>query len=135
MTITAGTHAAGTARHGQLSARVVAGALAIPALLYGVALVVRLFATALISFPMTEGSAYYIAVARNLVAGRGLEIDAMWSYATPPLVLPRPAFELWQPLASAIAAGPMAVLGATFDAAQIGFALLGALLAPLAWLV
>ena len=29
----------------------------------------------------------------------------------------------------------MAVLGATFDAAQIGFALLGALLAPLAWLV
>ena len=135
MTTIAGAHAAGTARHGHLSARVVAGALAIPALLYGVALVARLFAIALISFPMTEGSAYYVAVARNLVTGRGLEIDAMWSYATPPLVLPRPAFELWQPLASVIAAGPMAVLGATFDAAQIGFALFGALLAPLAWLV
>jgi hypothetical protein len=110
-------------------------ALAVPVVLYGLAVTARVWAAGLISFPLTEGSAYYVNVARNLVAGRGLEIDALWSYATPPLTLPRPAFELWQPLASLIAAVPMSVLGPTFDAAQLGFALVGALLSPLAWLV
>lgn len=103
--------------------------------LFGLALATQLWAVAQVRFPLNEGSAYYVAVARNLVNGRGFEIDAIWSYATPPLVLPRPAFELWQPLASILAALPMAVLGPTFDAAQLGFALIGALLAPLAWLV
>ena len=111
------------------------GVLAIPATLYTVALVVRLWATGMINFPLTEGSAYYVAVARNLVLGRGLEIDAIWSYATPPLTLPRPAFELWQPAASLVAALPMTALGPSFDAAQLGFALLGALLAPLTWVI
>lgn len=110
-------------------------ALAIPAALYAVAVLVRLAAVTQISFPLTEGSAYYVAVARNLIEGRGLVIDALWSYSTQPLVLPRPAFELWQPLTSFIAAGPMAVLGASFGAAQIGAALLGSVLAPLTWLV
>ncbi len=104
------------------------------AALYGVGLAAQLVATTLVNQPLTEGSSYYVDVARNLVNGRGLVIDAIWSYATPPLTLPRPAFELWQPLASFIAALPMPFLGTTFDAAQLGFALLGALLAPLAWL-
>jgi hypothetical protein len=110
-------------------------ALAITGGLFGLALMMRLWAVASISFPLTEGSAYYVAVARNLVTGRGLEIDAIWSYATPPLTLPRPAFELWQPLASFVAAVPMTMLGPTFSTAQLGFAVLGALLAPLTWLV
>jgi 4-amino-4-deoxy-L-arabinose transferase-like glycosyltransferase len=62
-------------------------------------------------------------------------IDSIWSYATPPLTLPRPAFELWQPLASFVFATPMALLGETFAAAQLASALVGGLLAPLAWLV
>jgi hypothetical protein len=103
--------------------------------LFGMALALRLWAIAQVQFPLTEGSAYYVAVARNLVDGRGLEIDAIWSYATPPLALPRPAFELWQPLASLIAAAPMTLLGSSFATAQLAFAALGALLAPLAWLV
>jgi hypothetical protein len=103
--------------------------------LYGFGLLAQLSAIAVVRNPLTEGASYYVAVARNLVAGRGLVIDAIWSYATPPLVLPRPAFELWQPMASFVAAPPMAVLGPTFSAAQVAFALLGALLAPLAWLV
>jgi hypothetical protein len=85
--------------------------------------------------PLSEGSSYYVATARNLVEGRGLVIDAIWSYATPPLVLPRPAFELWQPVASLVAALPMPFLDTSYDAAQIGFAFIGAALAPLAWLV
>ena len=32
------------------------------------------------------------------VEGRGLVSDALWSYQTPPLVFPRPAFEVWLPL-------------------------------------
>ena len=92
-------------------------------------------ATSLIHFPLNEGSAYYAAVSQNLAAGRGLVIDSIWSYATDPLILPRPAFELWQPLASLVYAVPMPVLGQTFSAAQLGAALLGALVAPLAWLV
>jgi len=109
--------------------------LVTPAALWGVGLVAQLVALALVSRPLTEGSAYYVAVARNLVTGRGLLIDAIWSYATPPLSLPRPAFELWQPMASLVGALPMAALGPSFGAMQLGFALLGALLAPLAWLL
>lgn len=103
--------------------------------LYALGLAAQLTAAFVVNQPLTEGSSYYVAVARNLVDGRGLVIDAIWSYATPPLVLPRPAFELWQPMASFIAALPMSILGTTFDAAQIGFALIGATLAPMAWLV
>jgi hypothetical protein len=103
--------------------------------LYAVGLAAQLATVLVVNQPLTEGSSYYVAVARNLVDGRGLVIDAIWSYATPPLVLPRPAFELWQPMASFIAALPMSMLGPTFDSAQIGFAFLGATLAPLAWLV
>lgn len=63
-------------------------------------------------------------------------IDSIWSYSTPPLILPRPAFELWQPMATFVAALPMALTNSLgFDAAQLGGVLLGSLLAPLAWLV
>ncbi len=103
--------------------------------LYACALAARIWAVGLVSFPLTEGSAYYVAVARNLVAGRGLVIDAIWSYATPPLTLPRPAFELWQPMASFVAALGMTFNPPAFSAAQLGFAIVGSLLGPLAWLV
>ncbi|MEX2546498.1 MAG: glycosyltransferase family 39 protein [Chloroflexota bacterium] len=115
--------------------RIVQSAAVVSVGLYAVALAARIWAIGLVSFPLTEGSAYYVAVARNLVAGRGLVIDAIWSYATPPLTLPRPAFELWQPMASFIAAVPVALFQQTFGAAQLGGVALGALLAPLAWLV
>lgn len=105
------------------------------AALYGLALAVGALVMALVRDPLSEGTSYYVDVARNLVSGRGLVIDAIWSYATPPLTLPRPAFELWQPMASFVAAAPMAVFGTAFSTAQFGFVLLGAALAPLAWLV
>jgi len=120
----------------QLPVRLAASAdVLIPVSLYGLALLVGLAASAVVRFPLSEGSSYYVEVARNLAGGRGLVIDAIWSYATPPLVLPRPAFELWQPLTSLIAALPMPLLGSTFETAQLALALLGALAAPLAWAV
>jgi 4-amino-4-deoxy-L-arabinose transferase-like glycosyltransferase len=115
--------------------RLASSSLAVMTGLYALAFAVRLWVVGLVSFPVTEGSAYYLAVARNVVGGRGLVIDALWSYATPPLTLPRPAFELWQPLATFIAAVPMALTSPDLRAAQLAFAALGALLAPLTWLV
>jgi hypothetical protein len=101
--------------------------------LYAIALVVRALAASLVVFPIPEDTAYYVAVSKNLVEGRGLVADALWSYQTPPLVFPRPAFEVWLPLPSFLAAGPMLVLGTTFRAAQIMPVLVGALVPVLAW--
>jgi 4-amino-4-deoxy-L-arabinose transferase-like glycosyltransferase len=105
--------------------------------MYAVGLVGQLMGATVVNNPLSEGSSYYVAVARNLVEGHGLTVDAIWnySYATPPVTFPRPAFELWQPMASFVMALPMALFGTAFDVGQIGFALLGAFLAPLAWLV
>jgi hypothetical protein len=100
-----------------------------------IALLVRALTAAAVTFPVPEDSAYYVAAARNLATGRGLITDAVWSYATPPLVVPRPAFDLWQPLAAFLAAPFMAVLGPSLAAAQVPTVLLGAAVAPLAWLV
>jgi hypothetical protein len=107
----------------------------LPLGLYLLALLIRLVAAEQIPFPTTEPSAYYADVARNLVDGAGLVSNGVWSYATPPLVVPKPAFELWLPMSSFVSAAPMAVLGTGFGAAQLGGALLGALVAPLAWVI
>ncbi|HEY0443373.1 MAG TPA: hypothetical protein VGC90_04035 [Candidatus Limnocylindrales bacterium] len=100
-----------------------------------VALVARALAAAVIVFPKPEDTAYYVGVARNLVEGRGLVSDALWSYQTPPLILPRPAFEVWLPLPTILAAIPMAILGPTFASAQVSSVVMGALVPVLAWRV
>src|SRR4051812_34673231 len=89
-------------------------------------LVGRVVFAAQIVFPKPEDTAYYVGVARNLVEGRGLVSDALWSYGTPPLVFPRPAFEVWMPLPALLAAIPMAALGATLASAQVISVLFGA---------
>ena len=100
-----------------------------------VALGIRAVAAAQVVFPIPEDTAYYAGVARNLVEGRGLVSDALWSYQTPPLTLPRAAFEVWQPLPSLLAAIPMAIVGAGhwFRAAQLVSVAAGSILAVLAW--
>src|SRR5512138_3424197 len=70
------------------------------ALVFLVALVVRAWAATQVTFPRPEDAAYYVGVARNLVEGHGLTTDAIWSFQTPPLSFPRPAFEVWLPLPS-----------------------------------
>lgn len=98
-----------------------------------VALVVRVWAATIVTFPRPEDTAYYVGVARNLLDGRGLVSDAIWSFGTPPLVFPRPAFEVWLPLPTFLAAVPMAILGGTFAAAQWSSILVGTIVAVLAW--
>jgi hypothetical protein len=99
------------------------------------ALVVRAVAAALIAYPIPEDTAYYAGVARNVVEGRGLISDALWSYQTQPLTVPRAAFEVWLPLPSLLAVIPMAVVGAAswFRAAQVVSVLTGSVVAVLAW--
>jgi hypothetical protein len=108
---------------------------AAPVVLYLLALGVRLAVSAWVPFPPTEGSLYYLDVARNLVGGEGLVTNVQWSYATGSMGVPRPAFDLWLPLASLVSALPMLVLGASHQAGQLGMALLGATIAPLTWAV
>ncbi|HEX5239895.1 MAG TPA: hypothetical protein VFW20_02755 [Candidatus Limnocylindrales bacterium] len=100
-----------------------------------VALLIRIWAATQITFPQPEDTAYYVDVARNLIAGHGLTTDAIWSYATPPLTFnpPRPAFEIWLPVATFLDAIPMALGGSSFAAAQVASILEGSILAVLAW--
>jgi hypothetical protein len=102
-------------------------------LIFVVALVIRAFFAAQIVFPKPEDTAYYVGVARNLLEGRGLVSDAMWSYATLPLDFPRQAFEVWLPLPTFLAAIPMAVFGTSFVAAQVSSVIVGAFVPVLAW--
>ena len=102
-------------------------------LVFVVALVVRAWAASQITFPRPEDVAYYVGVARNLVEGRGLVTDAIWSFQTPPLSFPRPAFEVWLPLPSLLVAVPMLFLGTTFAAAQVSSVFVGSLVCVLAW--
>ena len=102
-------------------------------LVFAVALAVRIVAASLVVFPQPEDTAYYVGVARNLLEGHGLTSDALWSYGTPPLSFPRPAFEVWLPLPTFLAAIPMALFGATFASAQASSIVVGAIVPVLAW--
>ena len=102
-------------------------------LVFGVALIVRTIFAVSLRFPTPEDTAYYVGVARNVVEGRGLVSDAIWSFQTPPLEFPRPAFEVWLPLPTLLALPAMAFLGATFDAAKVSAVLVGSIVPVLAW--
>ncbi|HET7182130.1 MAG TPA: hypothetical protein VFI15_07870, partial [Candidatus Limnocylindrales bacterium] len=116
-------------------------ALLSAAAVFVVAFVVRAWVATQITFPRPEDVAYYVGVARNLVEGRGLTTDAIWSFQTPPLSFPRPAFEVWLPLPSFLAAIPMALAGAAaistlagaFAAAQWSSVVVGSIVCVLAW--
>ncbi len=103
--------------------------------LFLLALLIRIVAAAAVRFPVPEDTAYYAGVARNLVDGRGLISDSLWSYQTPPLAAPRAAFEIWLPLPTFLAAIPMAIAGTAnwFRAAQLSSVLVSATIPVLAW--
>ncbi len=103
------------------------------ALVFLAAVAVRAWAATIITFPRPEDTAYYVGVARHLVEGRGLVSDAIWSFATPPLEFPRPAFEVWLPLPSFLAALPMVLFGTSFAVAQWPTIVVGGIVAVLAW--
>lgn len=101
--------------------------------IFALAVILRAVAAASVPFPVPEDTAYYWGVARNVVEGRGLVTDALWSYQLPPLSFPRPAFEIWLPLPTLLAIPFMAVLGTGFHAAQVASILVSAVVPVLAW--
>ncbi len=111
----------------------------IPLLLFGLALLVRLFVLALFPDPAYVDSYYYVEVARSLAAGHGFSIDFIWTFvdvggrlpADPTLPIPSNAH--WMPLASLVQVPFLLVLGPSAWASALPFALIGALAAPLAW--
>jgi hypothetical protein len=108
--------------------------LALQALfVFVVALLVRIVSASIVVFPQPEDTAYYVGVARNLLDGNGLTSNAIWSFQTPPLSFPRPAFEVWLPLPTFLAAIPMAILGSSFASAQWASVVVGSIVPVLAW--
>jgi hypothetical protein len=101
--------------------------------IFAFAAVVRGVAASFVPFPVPEDTAYYWGVARNLLEGRGLVSDALWSYSLPPLVLPRPAFEIWMPLPTLLVLPAMAALGTGFGSAQVASVAVSSLIPVLAW--
>src|SRR2546428_7113680 len=111
-----------------------AGPLKAPFVLFVLALLIRLYFASQLTFPGLDDPAFYLTVARNLAAGRGLLIDAIWSYAVPFESVTHPSNEYWMPLPSLVLAPLFALFGPGFETAKIVGAMAGALLAPITWL-
>jgi hypothetical protein len=111
----------------------------IPLLLYGLAVAVRLVLIAHFPYPAYADSAYYVDVARSLVAGHGFNVDFVWIFAEIggklPLdpMLPIPSNAHWMPLASLVQLPFLSIFGDVAWASALPFALIGAIAAPLTW--
>lgn len=109
--------------------------------LYVLALAVRAVLVALFPDPAYPDSSYYVEVARAIAAGHGLNVDFVWIFAEvgnrlpDPAVLPIPSNAHWLPLASFLQAPFISVLGPTAVASALSGVLIGALAAPLTWLI
>jgi hypothetical protein len=91
--------------------------------------------------PAYPDSFYYVDVARAIAAGHGLNVDFVWIFAEVgnhlpnPAVLPIPSNAHWLPLDSFLQAPFISLLGPTALASAIPGILIGALVAPLTWLI
>jgi Dolichyl-phosphate-mannose-protein mannosyltransferase len=109
--------------------------------LYLLALAVRVVLVAMFPDPAYPDSYYYVDVARAIAAGNGLNVDFVWIFAEvgnrlpDPAVLPIPSNAHWLPLASFLQAPFVSLLGPIAIANAIPGVLIGALAAPLTWLI
>jgi hypothetical protein len=110
-------------------------------LLYALALVVRAVLVATYPDPAYPDSYYYVDVAKALHDGHGLNVDFVWIFAEVggaiPAVptLPIPSNAHWLPLSSFLQAASLGIFGDTPYALGVPMALIGALAAPLTWLI
>ena len=116
-------------------------AVRIPLALYAFALAARAVLFAVHVDAAYPDSYYYVDVARALQNGHGFNIDFIWSFvdvggripAEP--MLPIPSNAHWMPLASIVQLPTMWLLGPSPLASAIPFLLIGALAAPMTWLL
>jgi 4-amino-4-deoxy-L-arabinose transferase-like glycosyltransferase len=109
--------------------------------LFAVALAARLIVGALFDGPAYPDSYYYVGVARELAAGNGFRIDYVWNFidvggqlpAAPSLPIASNAH--WMPLAALVQVPFIWLLGPSSLASALPFWIIGALAAPLAYLI
>jgi hypothetical protein len=115
--------------------------VAVPIALFLLALVIRLALIAGFPHPAYPDSYYYVEVARNLAAGRGFVIDAVWIFAEVGGAIPaEPSLPIhsnahWMPLASIVQVPFIWLLGTEGWVSALPIALIGALAAPLTWAI
>lgn len=115
--------------------------MAIPILLFVVALVVRVAVGAFFTEPAYPDALYYANLGRELAAGGGFSVDYIWNFVevggTLPAVgtLPIPSNAHWMPLAALIQVPFIWLLGPTATASAVPFWLLAAATSPLTWFI
>lgn len=94
-----------------------------------------------VAFPPSDESAFYLTTAENMLTGRGLEVDVLWSYQFPFPDVTHPSHERWKPLTTGLIAAAFAlqraitgVLETSLQTGQMPGLVLGALLSPLTYL-
>lgn len=115
--------------------------MAIPVLLFVVAIVARLLVAGLFIEPAYPDAYYYANVAREIAAGHGFQVDYIWNFVDVggrlPAVgeLPIPAGAHWMPLAAIVQVPFIWLLGPTSLAAALPFWLAAAATAPLTYAI
>lgn len=115
--------------------------MAIPVLLFAIALGVRVLTAATFLEPAYPDAYYYANVARELADGNGFSVDFIWNFvevggSLPPAgVLPIPSNAHWMPLAALIQVPSIWLLGATPLASALPFWIAAAAVAPLTFLI
>lgn len=115
--------------------------MAVPLLLFGVAIVARLLVASLFAEPAYPDAYYYANLARELAAGNGFQVDFIWNFVEvggrlpAEGVLPIPSNAHWMPLASLIQVPFIWLLGPTATASALPFWLASAAVAPLTWVI
>lgn len=115
--------------------------MAIPILLFVIALVVRMLTASLFLEPAYPDAYYYANVARELAGGGGFQVHYIWNFvevggSLPDQgVLPIPSNAHWMPLAAIVQVPFIWALGPTAVAAGIPFWLAAAAVAPLTYVI
>jgi 4-amino-4-deoxy-L-arabinose transferase-like glycosyltransferase len=115
--------------------------MAIPILLFAIALVARAATAALFMEPAYPDAYYYANVARELASGGGFQVDYIWNFVevggTLPAqgALPIPSNAHWMPLAAVVQVPFIWVLGPTALASSLPFWLAAAAVAPLTYFI
>lgn len=115
--------------------------MAIPVLLFVIALAVRAGSAALFSEPAYPDSYYYVNVARALASGSGFSVDYIWNFVDVGGVLPNdgrlpvPSNAHWMPLAALVQVPFIWALGANPLASGLPFWLAAAAVAPLTYAI
>lgn len=115
--------------------------MAIPLVLFVVALLARVFVSAAWSEPAYPDAYYYANVARQLASGNGFQVDYIWNFVEVggrlPAVgtLPIPSNAHWMPLAALVQVPFIWLLGPTALASGLPFWLAAAATAPLTYAI